>query len=63
MKEILEGFRSAIQLLISMDSEIYGVVLLSLYVSLSAVVISSLLAVPTGIIIGTKTFPLKKIVG
>lgn len=61
MKEILEGFRSAIQLLISMDSEIYGVVLLSLYVSLSAVVISSLLAVPTGIIIGTKTFPLKKL--
>ncbi len=61
MKEIIEGFRSAIQLLISVDPEVYGVILLSLYVSLSAVLVASIVAVPMGIIIGTREFPLKRL--
>jgi len=62
MREILLGFEGAIKLLVSFDNEVYGIILLSLYVSLTASMISTLLAVPLGITLGLKNFPLKKIV-
>ena len=61
MDQIAIGFRAAIDLLISGDAELYGIVGLSLMVSLSSVVISTCLGVPLGALIGTHDFPLKNI--
>lgn len=62
MEAILEGFKNAIYLLLSFDKEIYSIVGLSLYVSLASTLISSLLAIPFGIILGIKPFKGKKII-
>jgi tungstate transport system permease protein len=59
MDQIAIGFRDAIELLMTGDEELYGIVGLSLMVSLSSVVISTLIGVPLGAAIGTHTFPLK----
>ncbi len=62
MATIVEGIKNAINLLLSFDKEIYSVVGLSLYVSLTSTVISSFLAIPFGILLGIKSFRGKKIV-
>lgn len=62
MSEIVEGFHKAIELLISLDKEIYEIILLSIYVSLASTFISTILAVPLGVVIGAKSFPFKKLV-
>ena len=59
MGEIAQGFQDAIRLLTTGDAELYGIVGLSLVVSLSSVVISTCLGVPLGAVIGTHHFPLK----
>ena len=56
------GFRGALELLASFDKEVYGIILLSLYVSLTSSLISTIVAVPMGIVLGLKDFPLKKFV-
>ncbi|WP_156943725.1 ABC transporter permease [Alkaliphilus transvaalensis] len=60
MREILTGIINAMRLLFSLDKEVYEVIILSLYVSLTSTLLSGLVAVPCGIIIGTKQFPFKK---
>ncbi|SET73677.1 tungstate transport system permease protein [Natronincola peptidivorans] len=62
MEAILDGFKKAIELLFSLDAEIYHIILLSIFVSLASTLISTLFAVPIGIIVGTKNFPLKRLV-
>ncbi|AKL94377.1 carbohydrate ABC transporter ATP-binding protein, CUT1 family [Clostridium aceticum] len=62
MREIVEGFRTAVELLLSFDKEIYDIILLSIYVSLVSTFLSTIIAVPIGIIIGAKDFPLKRLV-
>ena len=62
MATIVEGIKNAINLLLSFDKEIYSVVGLSLYVSLTSTLISSFLAIPFGILLGIKSFRGKKIV-
>lgn len=59
MDQIAIGFRSAIELLITGNAELYEIVGLSLMVSLSSVIISTCLGVPLGALIGTHNFPLK----
>ncbi|MCC5911712.1 MAG: ABC transporter permease [Clostridiaceae bacterium] len=62
MEEILNGFKYAIELLLSFDKEIYEIIFLSIYVSLASTLISSIIGIPLGIIVGSKNFPLKKLV-
>ena len=62
MATIVEGIKNAINLLLSFDKEIYSVVGLSLYVSLTSTLISSFLAIPIGVLLGIKSFRGKKIV-
>lgn len=59
MEQIQIAFQAAINLLITGDAGLYEIVGLSLFVSLSAVVISTILGVPCGAAIGTHNFPLK----
>jgi tungstate transport system permease protein len=59
MEDITAGFRTAIELLLTGDAELYGIVGLSLMVSVSSVVISTCLGVPFGALIGTHGFPFK----
>jgi len=60
MQSIIDGFRDAFHLLISLDPEILSIIRLSLYVSLTATILSSIVAVPLGVIIGIKEFPGKR---
>jgi tungstate transport system permease protein len=51
MNYILDGFSLSIKLLISLDSYIYGVIFLTLFVSCTSVIISSILGIPLGLFI------------
>lgn len=62
MGEILSGVQEAFLLLISFDKEIYGIILLSLYVSLTSTIISTMLAVPIGTALGIHEFRGKSII-
>ena len=48
MSELLEAFRTAVRLIVTLDPELAEIVALSLRVSLSALVIATLLALPIG---------------
>jgi tungstate transport system permease protein len=59
---IAEGFRQALHLIFSGDPEIFGIVRLSLTVSVLATCAAALLGVPLGSWIAVKKFPLKRLV-
>lgn len=61
MEELAQGLVQAIQLLIHLDSELYEIVGLSLFVSLTAVLLSSMVGIPFGVILGLYQIPGKKI--
>lgn len=52
-----EAFITAFKLLLSFDPEIYGIIYLSLKISLIAIGISSLIGIPFGLLISLKKFP------
>ncbi len=56
MREIFLGIKGAIELLFSVDREVYQIILLSLYVSLTSTLFSTFLAVPAGIALGLFDF-------
>lgn len=56
MNEMKNGFIEAVYLIISLDRELYDIIARSLFVSLSAVILASILCVPLGIWIGLKKF-------
>ena len=56
MDTIGQGFVEAFRLIFGGDAEIFEIVGLSLYVSFSSVVISTIIGIPLGILLGTKTF-------
>lgn len=56
MDFILEGIKEAFLLIISFDPEIYRVIGLSLYVSITSVVIATIISLPIGIVAGLKEF-------
>ncbi len=62
MNELTNGFIKAFELIISLDSELYQIIIRSLFVSLSAVVISALFCIPFGIWLGLKRFKGKQFV-
>ncbi|MEW5907029.1 MAG: ABC transporter permease [Elusimicrobiota bacterium] len=61
MEFIIEGFRKAVQLIISGHPEIFSIARLSLTVSLLATLIAVAGGVPLGSWIAVKKFPLKKL--
>lgn len=63
MDYIFEGFREAFWLLFSGDTEIFGIIVLSLFVSITATILAVLIGVPLGFYTGIKQFPLKKLYG
>jgi tungstate transport system permease protein len=54
---IREGFIGAIQLIASLDSEMMEIVLLSLFVSGTAVLVAVVAGIPLGVLVGTHNFP------
>lgn len=61
MDYIIEGFIEAIKLIISLDQEIYSIVLLSIFVSFTSTLISACIAIPLGIFTGIKEYKGKKL--
>jgi tungstate transport system permease protein len=57
MSELLEAFRTAVRLIVSLDPELAEIVALSLRVSLSALVVATVLALPIGAVVGILRFP------
>jgi len=57
---IIEGVRKAFQLIFSLDREIFNIVLLSLRVSLTAIVLASFLGIPLGFLMALKDYWGKK---
>lgn len=57
MELLLEGLKKAIEMILSGDREILEITLLTLRVSLSAVLISTLIGIPAGMLLGLTTFP------
>lgn len=62
MGEILNGVKEALNLLMSFDKEVYEIIMLSLYVSLTSTFVSTIFAVPIGVILGSVDFIGKKII-
>ena len=61
MDYILQGFRQALNLLITLDKEVIKIVLLSIVVSTSATIFASLISIPLGIYFGIKKFKGKRL--
>jgi tungstate transport system permease protein len=56
LKVILDSLAEAFRLIISFNGEIYGIIALSLIVTVISTIVSAALAVPSGIIVGGKEF-------
>jgi tungstate transport system permease protein len=61
LREIIDSLAEAFGLITSLDGEIYGIIGLSLVVTIISTVISATLAVPSGIIIGSGEFKGKRL--
>lgn len=61
MNYILDGFKEAFRLLISMDMEILEIIALSLFVSTFATLVAAIVFVPVGVYLGIKKFRFKRI--
>jgi tungstate transport system permease protein len=60
MEYLMDGLKEAFKLLIAFDKEIYSIIILSIFVSLTSTLISSILGTPIGLYLGIKQFKLKK---
>lgn len=61
MDIIIDGFQEALRLIVSLDTEVFEVVVLSLKVSFLSLFIASFLAIPLGIVLAKHEFRLKHI--
>ncbi len=59
---MINGIIGGFKILISLDKEVYEIIFLSLYVSLTSTLLATLVSVPLGIFIGTKKFIFKNAV-
>jgi tungstate transport system permease protein len=57
MELLLEGLKKAIEMILSGDPEILEITLLTLRVSITAVLVSTLIGIPTGMFLGLARFP------
>ncbi|KNY28412.1 ABC transporter permease [Pseudobacteroides cellulosolvens] len=60
MTDILNSFTEAFNLIFSLDREIYGIILLTLFVTVFSTIISSVIGISSGVVIGSKEFKGKK---
>ncbi len=61
MDEIVQGFIKAFELIASLDPQVIDITVRSLYISLTATIISSAIAIPLGGLIHFKQFGGKKV--
>jgi len=59
---IIEGIQKAFQLIFSLDREIFNIVLLSLRVSLTAIILASLVGIPLGFLMAVKDYWGKRLI-
>ncbi len=59
MSSLVAAFGQAVSLILSLDKELLGIILLSLRVSCSALLIATLVGLPTGVLLGFKHFRLR----
>lgn len=57
MNSFVEGFKQAFELILNLDAELIGIILLSLRVSGLALVIATILGIPAGALIALRRFP------
>lgn len=57
MNEFTESLLTGVELIMSLDPDLLEIVTLSLYVSVSAVVIASVIGMPLGAVVATSRFP------
>ncbi|WP_102264254.1 ABC transporter permease [Mesobacillus jeotgali] len=62
MELLLEGLKKAIEMILSGDREIFEITLLTLRVSITAVLISTLIGIPAGMFLGLAHFPGRKFI-
>lgn len=62
MELLLEGLRKAIEMILSGDPQIIEITLLTLKVSLTAVLISTVIGIPAGMLLGLAVFPGRRII-
>lgn len=62
MNEIAEGFVSALRLIAGLDAELMAIVALSIRVSLTAVVLAAVMALPLGTALAVFRFPGRRVV-
>lgn len=62
MADIYKSFIEAFKLITSFDPEIYGIIALSLVVTIISTLIASILAIPSGVIIGSSEFAGKRLI-
>lgn len=62
MNLFIEGILKAIEMIITGDREIYQITITTLRVCLTAILISTVVGIPLGVLLGLKSFPGKKIV-
>ena len=60
MEYLWGGIREAVILIISLDAEVFRTVLLSLRISLLAILLASLIGIPLGFLISAHEFPCKR---
>ena len=61
MDYIINGFKEAGNLLISLDKDVYKIIFLSLFVSSVSTILSSIISIPLGIYLGIKEFKGKRL--
>src|SRR5512135_2931503 len=59
MQSILDGFAAAFRLIIGLNPELLRIILLSLQVSVSALVVATLLGLPVGVFLALRRLPLR----
>ncbi|UII55477.1 ABC transporter permease [Cytobacillus spongiae] len=57
MDLLLDGMKRALEMIVSLDPEIIEITLLTLRVSLTSVLISTLIGLPVGMLLGLRRFP------
>ncbi|WP_210365254.1 ABC transporter permease [Bacillus sp. REN3] len=62
MELLLEGLKKAIEMILSGDREILEITLLTLKVSITAVLISTFIGIPAGMLLGLARFPGRKFI-
>ena len=60
MSSILEGFSQAFSLILNLDAELLGIILLSIKVSGTALLISTIIGLPIGALLGLRKIPLQE---